>query len=408
MRTFVATGLFVLCASGAFAQGEVARVVEDQVRLNQAWQQRFVPFASPDSLPTFAPRLPSLQRTVQLQAPSLPSVNLPSLGTNAFGLQLPSPNLRSPAASLRLDGLNPFGGSSFSTSLPQFGVGGLGGGLSGVTTGVNTLSNLQNLNAGSVLGMIPGAGRAIGSVTGRSLFGNQREGEHSSPSLPFLDSSDAENLTYKIEAVKIIEHTLKKLKDSAPGAAGGFQMMGFLFKLVQRVAKRQKGMVAAILVLVTVPYAATLATTWMSGPTTAMEIIWPMAKKAIVALGMKLLKKLGRKRADAAETEAGFAESTQDPEHDFQDRVRELEGLSAEARAELEELAGLERGSTRPVEGREGDDAPIRRDGGGAGSLPASAPRGAAPGLRTDRVRDVLQERVYGGSLTPRIPALVR
>ncbi|MCA8924962.1 MAG: hypothetical protein KDD82_24340 [Planctomycetes bacterium] len=134
------------------------------------------------------------------------------------------------------------------------------------------------------------ATRAVG---GGSVFG-QRRGRHTSTSLPFLDTRDVGDLTYKIEAVKIVEAALKELQRSPDNSLGGFQMMKFLRKLIGRVSSRQKGLVNSMLVLISVPYLATLSSTWWMGPTTAMDITWPGAKRGVGYMIEQVLKRYGR------------------------------------------------------------------------------------------------------------------
>ena len=122
----------------------------------------------------------------------------------------------------------------------------------------------------------------------------QRRGHHTSTSLPFLDTRSQQDLAFKLEAVKISEAALKELRQAPGGAAGGFQMMKFLSKLVKQVSSRQKGLVNSMLVLVTVPYFATLASTWWMGPNTAMDITWPGAKQGISSMIEQVLKRYGR------------------------------------------------------------------------------------------------------------------
>ncbi|MCA8921771.1 MAG: hypothetical protein KDD82_08175, partial [Planctomycetes bacterium] len=249
--------------------------VARQAELDAEAQRRFGVFANVDALPTYPTRRSSLGAPARLAPPSLPSPSLPAVGRNGFGLELPSPALRSPGASLRLSAPSPFGGPSFSSTLPGFGV---------ATPAFDPNAALGQLPSLPSLGGLPGAS---------GLFGSKR-GRHSSMSLPFLDSKSAGDLTYKIEAVKIAETALKELNGAPPGAAGGFKMMKFLYKLIKRVRPRQKGMVVKLLVLITVPYFATLAVSWFTGLTTAMDLTWPGAKKGIVKVLELILKKYGR------------------------------------------------------------------------------------------------------------------
>ncbi|MCA8921772.1 MAG: hypothetical protein KDD82_08180 [Planctomycetes bacterium] len=261
-KLIVACVLGVLCvpaAQAGLSSKKKKRIIARQKQLNAEWQQRFTSFVNVDAVPTF---------------PSTAS-GLPSLGSNGFGLEVPSVSLPSPAASLRLPGLSPFGGTSFGSTLPGFNVG------------------LPNLSPTSVMSGIPNL-PSVGSLSGGAgLFGSKK-GHHTSTSLPFLDTRDAGDLTYKIEAVKIAEAALKELKNSAPNSAGGFQMMKFLAKLIKSVGQRQKGLVGGMLVLITVPYFATLAASWWMGPTTAMDITWPGAKQGITTVIEQVLKKYGR------------------------------------------------------------------------------------------------------------------
>ncbi|MEZ6187667.1 MAG: hypothetical protein R3F62_21985 [Planctomycetota bacterium] len=180
------------------------------------------------------------------------------------------------AGSLRLGGLNPFGGTGFSSAIPTFDV------------GLPNLSSIPGINGNVSLGSA-----ASTLSNGAGLFGN-KEGRHTSTTLPFLDTSNAEDLTYKIEAVKIAEAALKEMQSAPSGAAGGFKMMKFLYKLIKSVGSRQKGLVNSMLVLITVPYFATLAASWWMGPTTAMDITWPGAKQGITTVIEQVLKKYGR------------------------------------------------------------------------------------------------------------------
>ncbi|MCA8921773.1 MAG: hypothetical protein KDD82_08185 [Planctomycetes bacterium] len=123
----------------------------------------------------------------------------------------------------------------------------------------------------------------------------QRRGHHTSTSLPFLDTRSQQDLAFKLEAVKISEAALAELRQAPDGAAGGFHMMKFLDnKLMRQVSSRQKGLVNSMLVLVTVPYFATLASTWWMGPNTAMDITWPGAKQGISSMIEQVLKRYGR------------------------------------------------------------------------------------------------------------------
>ena len=222
--------------------------------------RRMTPFAQVDALPSYPRRTPVLR----LAPPTAP--RLPAIGRNGFGLEVPSPRLPSLGESVRLGGPGTFGVPTLNPSLPRFDV------------------NVSRFNPRSVLS------GGLGGIS-RGLFG-EKKGRHSSLSLPFLDSRNAGDLTHKIEAVKIAEHVLRNLNDAPPGAAGGFKMMKFLYKLIKRVSRSQKGTVTKLLVLITVPYAATLAVSFWMGPTTAMDLTWPGAKKGIVKVLETILKKL--------------------------------------------------------------------------------------------------------------------
>ncbi|MEZ6187665.1 MAG: hypothetical protein R3F62_21975 [Planctomycetota bacterium] len=138
------------------------------------------------------------------------------------------------------------------------------------------------------------AGSAIQQHKLSSVFGGEREGDHTSTTLPFLDTTDMEDLAYKLETVKVAEAALKELKSSGGGAAGGFKMMKFLNKLMKKVSSRQKNLVNSMLMLVSVPYFSTLASSWWMGPTTAMNITWPGAQQGIGSMIEQVLKKFGR------------------------------------------------------------------------------------------------------------------
>lgn len=127
----------------------------------------------------------------------------------------------------------------------------------------------------------------------RGVF-SERRGEHTSTSLPFYVASTAEDLGFALESVKISEAALKELRSSGGGAAGGFQMMKFLQKLLGQVSQRQKGLVNGMLILVSVPYFATLASAWWMGPNTAMDLTWPMAKEGIAGMIEQVLKRFGK------------------------------------------------------------------------------------------------------------------
>ena len=123
---------------------------------------------------------------------------------------------------------------------------------------------------------------------------SERRGEHTSTSLPFYVASTADDLGFALESVKISEAALKELRSSGGGAAGGFQMMSFLQDLLGKVSQRQKGLVNGMLILVSVPYFATLASAWWMGPNTAMDMTWPMAKEGIAGMIEQVLKRFGK------------------------------------------------------------------------------------------------------------------
>jgi len=123
---------------------------------------------------------------------------------------------------------------------------------------------------------------------------SERRGEHTSTSLPFYVASTADDLGFALESVKISEAALKELRSSGGGAAGGFKMMKFLQGLMGKVSQRQKGLVNGMLILVSVPYFATLASAWWMGPNTAMDMTWPMAKEGIAGMIEQVLKRFGK------------------------------------------------------------------------------------------------------------------
>jgi len=281
------TKLFSLCALGvAFALPASAQQISELLpgervampSINNPLGQ-LGDFANVDALPTFPSRfptgLPNLTRSINLNAPTLPTLRMPGLGTNTFGLELPSLSLRSPGASFRFDGLNPFGGVNFSPRLPSFNVG------------------MPNFSPTSVLNSVPNFSNVGTLMGGAGLFGS-RKGKHTSTSLPFLDTRNAGDLAYKIEAVKICEAALKELKDCPDNSVGGFKMMPFLYKLIKSVSSRQKGMVNGMLVLIVVPYVAALAASFGTSPTVAMDATFPAAKRGITTVIEQTLKKYGR------------------------------------------------------------------------------------------------------------------
>lgn len=302
MRSAVVGVVLGLSCGLAQGQDEVERAPMLETR-------RMTPFAQVDALPSFPRRTPSLRA-------SIPS-GVPAIGRNGFGFEVPSPRLPSLGESVRLGGPGTFGVPTLNPTLPRFDV------------------NVSRFDPRSVLS------GGLGGIS-RGLFG-EKKGRHSSLSLPFLDSRNAGDLTHKIEAVKIAEHVLRKLNDAPPGAAGGFTMMKFLYKLIKRVSRSQKGTVTKLLVLITVPYAATLAISFWMGPTTAMDLTWPGAKKGIVKVLETILKKYGR---------IGGAANIQSYANQLRQGVSHLDNLPGQVSRFPGRVSSLPAGAIRNVSGQ--------------------------------------------------------